>query len=227
MARLEELFDAGTGGRCIKWRHYFEIYERYLGKFVGTDVRYLEIGVQMGGSLHLMRRYLGEQATIIGVDVNPNCAILAREGLEVHIGSGDDAQFLGHLARERGPFDVIIDDGGHVPDQQLVSFLTLFPSLKEGGIYLVEDLHASFWQEFQNSRYGINFYDFAKGLVEKLSYYHIDHRFHEEFKKPYDQRVHPQKADNFAANEIFGVHFYDSIVVIEKRRRQEPSSEQK
>ena len=225
MATLEELFDKGTGGRCDKWRHYFEIYDRYLSKFVGKKCTSLEIGVQMGGSLQLMQEYLGSEARVIGVDIDPACAALRSVGREIYIGNQADAGFIGQLASDCGPFDIIIDDGGHVSDQEIVSFLILFPVLKEGGIYIVEDLHTTFWHGFQDSRYGINFYDFARGLVEKLSLLHIDQRLHGRYRQPLAQREGVVAVNNFAVSDIFAIHFYDSVVVFEKRKRTEPYCE--
>ncbi|MGB8365285.1 MAG: class I SAM-dependent methyltransferase [Rhizomicrobium sp.] len=227
MATLEELFDKGTRGRCHKWRHYFEIYERYLHGFVDKRCTYLEIGVQKGGSLQIMQEYLGSNARVIGLDVDPACAALRDEGREIYIGDQSDPAFLARLAKECGPFDIIIDDGGHVADQQIVSFLSLFPSLKEGGVYLVEDLHTTFWHGYQDSRYGINFYDFARGLVEKMSLFNIDQRFFNRYHLPHTERKGGVAINNFAVNDIFSICFYDSIAAFEKRRRMEPRSERR
>ena len=226
MPSLEELFDSGAAdGRCSKWRHYFEIYERYMGPFRGTACNYLEIGVSQGGSLELFQQYLGPEAKILGIDIKPECKQWERNGIEVLIGDQADPAFLSQAVAPKGPFDIILDDGGHVPDQQLVSFLTLFPILKEGGVYLVEDLHTSFWLGGQGSRFGINFYDFARGLVEKLSAYHVDERLMERYALPREQRQSAVGFENFAASEIFGIHFYDSVIAFEKRRRIEPLTE--
>ena len=80
MPSLEELFDRGTGGRCSKWRHYFEIYDRYLTPFRGKACTYLEIGVSQGGSLEIFQEYLGSEAKIIGLDIKPECLQWARNG---------------------------------------------------------------------------------------------------------------------------------------------------
>jgi hypothetical protein len=227
MPSLEELFDRGTGGRSSKWRHYFEIYERYFAAYKGTDCTYLEIGVSQGGSLEIFQEYLGPKAKVIGLDINPECKQWERNGLEVLIGDQASPEFLNQMVAPKGPFDVILDDGGHIPDQQLVSFLSLWPTVKEGGIYMVEDLHTSFWLGGQGSRFGINFYDFARGLVEKLSAYHVDERLMERYLLPRDQRASAVAFNNFATSEIFGIHFYDSVIVFEKRRRIEPLNEMK
>jgi hypothetical protein len=222
---LEALFDRGTGGRCTKWRHYFEIYERYVERYRGTACTYLEIGVSGGGSLDIFKEYLGPDAHIVGVDINPDCKQWAREGVEIEIGDQADMNFLTTSILPKGPFDIIVDDGGHIPDQQLVSFFSLFPVLKDGGVYIVEDLHTTFWLGGQTSRFGINFYDFARGLTEKLSLFHVDQRLMERYQLPYEQRADSVAFANFATSDIFGIHFYDSVIVFEKRKRLEPISE--
>ena len=223
MATIEELFYKGTGRRSNKWHHYLEVYDRFFGKFVGAPVTYLEVGIDKGGSLMIMRDFLGPQARIIGADLNPECASLRDEGFEIHIGSQSDAQFISQIAESCGPFDMIVDDGGHVADQQLVTFLTLFPKLKYGGVYVVEDLHTCFWHGYQDSRFGINFYDFAKGLVEKMTLWHVDSQVSlGRYGVPPDKRDGQVKINNFAVNDIFGISFFDSMVVFEKRRIPEP-----
>ncbi len=227
MATIEELFDRGTGGNCHKWRHYLPIYERYLRGFVGTPCTYLEIGVQRGGSLAIMQEYLGPEARIVGVDIDPSCQALRAEGREIYIGDQGDTAFLVGISNACGPFDIIVDDGGHTADQQITSFFALFNTLKNNGIYIVEDLHTSFWQGFQDSRYGINFYDFARGLVDKLSLYHQDRLLFDRYHTPRESRQGSVAINNFALNDIYGIHFYDSIVVFEKRHRIEPLSEKR
>ena len=65
-------FLARRGGHALdKWPHYFPIYERYLSRYRGTDVRLLEIGVYRGGGLDLLRAYLGPKAELVGVDIDP------------------------------------------------------------------------------------------------------------------------------------------------------------
>ena len=222
MGTLTELLDKGTRNKCGKWRHYFEIYETHFQKFVGKKCTYLEIGVAGGGSLELMRDYLGPDARVIGADIDPMCEKMRAEGFEIHIGNQGDAGFLSEIAQKSGPFDLIVDDGGHTADQQITTFYALFPYLNYGGIYLVEDMHASFWMGYQDSRYGINFYDLAKGMIEKLSGWFRDPRLLERYQQPYNQRQGSIQIQNFAVNDIFGIHFYDSVIVIEKRRISEP-----
>ena len=76
-----------NGGRSIhKWVEYFEVYHRVFSAFRGREITFLEIGVQNGGSLHMWRRYFGTQATIIGIDVDPSCKELEKDGFKIVIG---------------------------------------------------------------------------------------------------------------------------------------------
>jgi Methyltransferase domain len=225
VGELEALFDACRDRRCHKWRHYFEIYERYLAKYRHSECVYLEIGVEKGGSLDIMARYLGDQARVIGVDISPACKQFEKKGYEIYIGDQADGNFLRELATSVGVADIIVDDGGHTPDQQITSFFSLFPILRDGGTYIVEDVHSNFWQAYNSSRYGINFFDFAKGLADKLSYWHLDIASFKRYHLPYDQRQGVMNVHNFATTQIYAIHFYDSIIVFEKRQIREPLAE--
>lgn len=225
MTTLKEIWDQGLQGRCAKWEHYFEIYERYLSKFKGQDITYLEIGVQQGGSLDLIKKYFGEQVKTVGIDVDQSCEAIQDRGHRIFIGDQSNKDFLKTVVDEIGHFDIIIDDGGHTSGQQITSFNSLFPHLKYGGVYLVEDLHCSqYWVGYQDSELGINFLDYAKGLADKLSLYHMrEDWFHHRYGVSLEHRGGGHiRYNNFAVNDIFSISFFDSIIAIEKRKMTEP-----
>lgn len=62
----------------------------------------------------------------------------------VVFGDQRDRKLLQSVVKNHGPFDVIVDDGGHSMDMQIISFQELFLSLKSEGLYFMEDLHTSF-----------------------------------------------------------------------------------
>jgi hypothetical protein len=226
MNDFEKIWAHGLDGTSDKWHHYFEVYDRHLMRLRKQPVRYLEIGVQRGGSLRMMQEYLGPDATVCGIDIDPACA--DNPAHRVFIGDQAEPAFLQHCVAQMQGVDIVIDDGGHVPDQQLISFITLFPLLNDGGVYIVEDLHTCFWDGYTASRLGINFYDYAKGLTDKLALWHLDRRFSDgRAFEPLEQRQGERKLNNFAAETIFSIAFYDSIVVFEKRRIAEPRRERR
>jgi hypothetical protein len=127
-------FALHQGRQVDKWQHYFSIYDKHFDRFRFTSPRVLEIGVDHGGSLQLWKRYFGEGAKIVGIDIRPEC-YFQEPGLEIHIGDQTDVTFL----RSLGNFDIIIDDGSHQPAHQSASFTELWPRCS--GVYLIEDCH--------------------------------------------------------------------------------------
>ncbi|MDH3739712.1 MAG: class I SAM-dependent methyltransferase, partial [Alphaproteobacteria bacterium] len=116
---------ADTDKEMPKLHHYFEIYEQWFSPWRGReDVKLLEIGVARGGSLRMWRQYFHPGATIVGLDIDPDCKVHenAEENLFVEIGDQTDTSFLDDVIEKLGPFDIIVDDGGHTPAQQTISF---------------------------------------------------------------------------------------------------------
>ena len=201
--KLRELFYNHEGKLIHKWDHYFEIYEKYFSKYVGKEVNMLEIGVSHGGSLQLWKKYFGDKVNVYAIDVNPQCKKLEEERVKIFIGSQSDKLFLQQVIKELPDLDIVIDDGGHTMTQQIVSFENLYLKVKEGGLYLVEDTHTSYWDEFHGGLKKENtFIEYSKNLIDSG---HV-----------------PDKGKiiiNEITKHINGISFYDSIVVFEKLKR--------
>jgi cephalosporin hydroxylase len=190
-----------------KWTQYFAIYEKGLARYRATPLIFLEIGVLDGGSLDMWRSCFGAEATIVGIDIDPNCANRVTAPNQVRIGSQADATFLAQIVKEFGAPDVVLDDGSHIGHHQIASFHALFPLLKDGGLYIIEDTHTSYWPDWEGAvgRQGTAI-EFAKRLIDdQHSWYHTggDHSGMGEF--------------------LPAIHFYDSVIVIEKHRRTKPA----
>ena len=128
--------------------HYFDIYHRHFQPSRNKPVTIVEFGVSQGGSLQMWKSYFGPQARIVGVDINPQCASLGEPQIEIVIGDQEDRQFLKSLANKVGDIDVLIEDGGHTMTQQIATFEELWPSIVDGGVFLMEDLHTSYWPKY-------------------------------------------------------------------------------
>jgi len=138
---LEEYFDSNTEGPGIwKWRHYFDIYDHHLAKFVGKRVNIVEIGIFSGGSLGMWRNYFGDGVRIYGVDIEPACAVYQDGPVRVFIGDQADPKFWERFCEEVQDIDVVIDDGGHESHQQIATLEALLPRMRPGGVFLCEDL---------------------------------------------------------------------------------------
>jgi hypothetical protein len=218
------MFLEHNAGDLHKWHHYFSIYERHFARFRGRPISLLEIGVAKGGSLALWRRYFGPSAVITGIDVDPSCAQYTNGLTEVFIGNQVDTGFLASVAAKRGPFDIVIDDGGHTMRQQITSYETLFPHVKERGVYLVEDLHTSLWSSFLDHPLGISFLDVASRMAEKLTWWHKEPASWPRYGKPLAERAGAVDVPELARS-VFSIAFYDSVVVFEKMRVPEPRHE--
>ena len=139
---LKSYFDSHAEGRGIwKWDHYFEIYHRHLSKFVGREVHCVEIGVYSGGSLEMWKQYLGPASVVYGVDVVPACRVFEDERTRISIGDQADRTFWRRFKERYPVIDVLIDDGGHRPEQMIVTLEEMLPHLRPGGVYLCEDVH--------------------------------------------------------------------------------------
>lgn len=139
---LKAFLDSHHTGRGVwKWNHYLDIYHHHFKKFIGRDVHVLEIGVYSGGSLEMWREYFGPKCHIYGVDIEEACKCYENEYTKIFI--GDQAVPKTWKAfKERVPIlDILIDDGGHDPEQQIVPLEEMLPHLRPGGVYLCEDVH--------------------------------------------------------------------------------------
>ncbi len=209
---LYAFFTANKGGSPLdKWIHYFPIYERHLSRFRDRPCRVLEIGVYRGGGLKMLSNYLGPQAYVVGVDNDPAARVAAGRSHVVELGDQADAAFLREVAEKHGPFDVVLDDGGHTMRQQVISVETLFPLLTEGGTYIVEDTHTSYRPEFADQAPSEpTFIEWAKSRIDDLHAFHFSTSL--ELSEPWQ-------------TDVEAMHVYDSVVILDKKRRPAPFNE--
>lgn len=204
--KLEEFYFQKPHRVMNKWWHYFEVYHTFFQKYIDSDVRILEIGVYKGGSLQMWKDYFGEKATVVGMDIDAKCKEYEEENIHICIGSQADRDFLVQVSEQWGPFDIILDDGSHVVDHQILTFETLFPLLKEDGLFLCEDCHSSY-----SARYGgeyrkkDTFIEYSKDFADCVN----------------SQFVNLDKLNSlpFYTDYIKACHYYDSMVVVEKKHR--------
>jgi len=218
---LYEIFLSSRARDVHKWHHYFDIYERHLKRFVGTRFRFLEIGVFRGGSQRMWRDYFGADATIVGIDIDESCRDLDGRYGAVRIGDQCDPAFLSSVCEEFGPFDAILDDGGHDPSQQIASFCHLYPSLAENGVYICEDTQTNFWPKRQDLGRRRTFVNLASDIAKHLTEPHYLRRNYDRFGHLPAERSGELTVSYIAAT-TFAVQFYDAVVVFEKRRKVEP-----
>jgi hypothetical protein len=192
---LEEYFDNHTVGRGLwKWRHYFEIYHRHFKSFVGREVHVVEIGVYSGGSLDMWKEYFGPGSTIYGVDIEPACRAYEDAQIRIFIGDQADPAFWREFVQQVTAIDIVIDDGGHHPYQQVVTLEALLPQIRPGGVYLCEDAKGPTNE----------FHDYVNGLSRNL---------HSRVGIPGHDAVRPTDFQRM----VQGIHLYPWVTVIERR----------
>ena len=210
---LHKYFLNNSHKRLHKWVHYFDIYERHLGRFRGTSPVMIEIGVMGGGSLSMWKEYLGASSRIIGLDINPECKMHEADGIEVIIGSQDDPVVIDAIFSKYPKVDIILDDGSHIMHHMIASFELMYNRLQPNGVYIVEDTHTCYWNEYGGGlmRKG-SFMEFVKHKMDEINAVHTRNTLPiSEFTRSTDC-----------------IACYDSIVVFERRRqgaRQAPITE--
>ena len=156
--------------RSIKHNTYFQVYDNLFARFRNKKITFLEIGVLGGGSLFMWRKFFGKDARIIGVDMNPNAKKWEKYGFEIFIGSQSNEQFWYDFINKVGKIDIVLDDGEHTYDQQIITTEMLLGNINDGGILVVEDTHTSCMSGFGNQKY--SFINYTKKLID-----HINFRF--------------------------------------------------
>lgn len=185
----------------IKHSTYFDVYDRLFSPYIGKKITFVEIGILNGGSLFMWRDFFGPQARIIGIDLNPEAKRWEKDGFEIYIGSQSDPEFWRETLREIGDIDVLLDDGGHTFEQQIVTVESALPAIKDGGLLVVEDTHTSYMKEFGGPcKY--SFIEYAKNIVDGINY-----RFGELSNRKHESVIH-------------GVLFYESFVALEVNRKK-------
>ncbi len=188
---------------CIKHESYFQVYEALLAKYKGKGITFVEVGVFNGGSLAMWRRYFGSAARIIGVDLNPEAKKWAADGFEIFIGDQSSESFWTDFYTQVGAIDVLLDDGGHMNHQQIITAEQAIPRIRDGGVLIVEDVHTSYMAGF-NHPPNHSFVAYSKGMVE-----HINARCADAAMPPH---LHTQR--------VWNVAFFESMVAIEVDSRR-------
>lgn len=178
---LRAVVESHSSKLVHKWDGYLMHYERNLAEFRDRPIRLLEIGVQNGGSAEIWANYFPNAEVIVGVDIEPSCGRLIYDDPRIKIIVADatspssEAQIL-NASRE---YDVIIDDGSHRSGDIIKTFCMLFSKLRHGGVYVIEDLHASYWMDYDGGLFDpSSSISFLKGLADIINHEHwgTDHQ---------------------------------------------------
>tara|TARA_Y100000768_G_scaffold90975_1_gene65556 strand:- start:5982 stop:6845 length:864 start_codon:yes stop_codon:yes gene_type:complete len=155
--------------RSIKHKSYFNVYDTLLEEYIGKEITFVEIGILDGGSLFMWRDFFGEQARIIGIEINESSKVWQDHGFEIYIGSQGDTEFWREFYNIVGDVDVVLDDGGHTYQQQIITVESALQHLKPEGKIIVEDTYTSYQKEY-GSPSNYSFIKYAFNLVDGMNY---------------------------------------------------------
>ena len=180
--------------KCLKYSSYFDVYDSLFTKFIGKKITFLEVGVLEGGSLFMWRDFFGPEARIIGVDLNPDAKKWEKNGFEIFIGDQSDPIFWLNTLNKIGKIDILLDDGGHTYEQQIITVESSIGSINNGGLVVVEDTHTSYMKEFGAPSF-FTFLNYAKNKIDKCNY-----------RSPLFEKKNYEK-------KIFNISFFESFVI--------------
>jgi hypothetical protein len=218
---LLNLFNSHKGKVSDKWISNIQDYDNYFYDFRNLPINILEIGIQNGGSLEVWAKYFKKSKLIIGADINRDCANLKFKDSRINIITGDvNKQKTYNLIKKHADqFDIIIDDGSHTSFDIIKSFSIYFQLLSNNGIYVIEDLHCSYWESYQGGLYyPLSSLAFLKKLADIVNYQHWGNtqskeNLFREFNSNYQINIHEN-----LLNKIHSITFSNSLCIIRKNK---------
>lgn len=180
----------------IKYDSYFPVYEALLEPYRGKKITLVEVGVFNGGSLFMWREFLGENARIIGIDLNPIAKDWEQHGFEIFIGDQSDEAFWTDFYSKVGLIDIFIDDGGHTNAQQIITSHYAIQNINDGGVLIVEDVHTSYFKEFGNP-FKYSFVNWAYFIANTIN----------------TRASALKRIKSIYSSKIYSVSFFESMVV--------------
>lgn len=147
MDTYAEIHRSHKGKASDKWESYLSAYDRLFRDLRDRKLKIVEVGVQNGGSLEVLSKYFANAEKIVGCDIDPQCANLkyGDPRISVFVGDINTQDVYSRIVREVGLMDVFIDDGSHRSIDIITAFVNYFPLVVPGGLYIVEDTHALYW----------------------------------------------------------------------------------
>ncbi|MFB2531309.1 hypothetical protein ACEYYB_03170 [Paracoccus sp. p4-l81] len=220
---LTDLADKYGSDKGSAKHHYTELYHMLFHPYRDQPIRFLEMGLCIGGPEHgvdadrqttdapSVRMWLEffPKAAIHGLDVS-DFSWLKADRFTFFRCDMDKRENIAATMKDQAPFDIIIDDASHASHHQQFAFLELFPKLKSGGLYIIEDLR---WQPKTYERPGITkTAELFQSWLHDRRFSHSDPGLAAEFNA-----LAPQMSGVFVHQARFQKKRSDQVVVIHKR----------
>ncbi len=214
-----DLIALATLHACSKWgpHWYAQHYQKHFFPLRHKKLNILEIGVgghddpYAGGKSLRMWRDFFPNSYVFGVDIHPKRLDLGRR-IKVFQGDQTDESFLHAVVDKMGGVDIVIDDGSHINDHMITAFEVLFPRVRDGGIYVIEDVNSSYWPSHGGDSHELN----NPGTIMNLLKRRVDGLNYKEFV------IQGYIPDYYDAH-ITAMHFYHNLVFVYKGPNTENS----
>lgn len=220
MKTLREIYSSHKGKVSDKWDYYLDQYSEKLLPIKDQSINLLEIGIQNGGSLEIWSKFFPNHNSIVGCDINPKCEKLVYDStkIKVIVGDANHEQTKEKIIDLSAEYDLVIDDGSHRSSDIVKSFVNYFPLLKDDGIYIIEDLHCSYWSTFEG---GLFFpgsaVTFFKKIIDICNFQHWG--LTKEKESLFKLFEHNYKVDfsKIGLDHIYSIEFGNSMCFIRKK----------
>jgi len=214
---IKELADKHKGRVLDKWESYLNTYDSILKPYQEKRLSILEIGVANGGSLDLWAEYFPNAKNIVGCDINKECGDLKYDDprISVVVGDVNELTTFAEIQKIAETYDIIIDDGSHLCPDVIKTFALYFPLLNYNGLYIVEDLHTSYWNGSSGGLHTpLSSMAFFKRLADipNVEHWRIK-RKGKEYLKCFEQ-YYGIEFDEGELDTIHSITFTNSMVVI-------------
>lgn len=220
---LDELAEKYNTDKGPKWHNYTPIYDLLFSKYQDKPIVFAEIGFFKGYSARMWDEYFTQAKALYFLDIDQNCinytqGLTERCHLKI-LDQGNKNALLRFARQANDKFDLIIDDGSHEKNDIISSFITLFPYIKSGGMYVIEDTHTSYWQNyggngtFEHPKAGKGTaIEFFKSLVDQVGHIGARTKCADSQKCP----DHIKYTLNYYQKNIKSLSFFSGLCIITK-----------
>jgi hypothetical protein len=209
---LDKIAVEAGADKNSQYHNYTEIYSQYFAPYKEKSIKFLEIGIYQGASVKMWEEYF-PNADLHFMDITFQELQYYSKRSHYHLCNQENRKQLQEFVQTTGGnFDIIIDDGGHTMNQQITSFSVLFPHVKSGGMYIIEDLHTSYWASYGGGK-ADSTVNFLKTLIDDVNYVgaRTSRASHENISPSVLQEL------TIYREKIYSIHFYDSVAIVIKR----------
>lgn len=219
MKTLDQIMSGILSDKSSKYHNYTPVYEYYFEPFRNKEIVFLELGLgdkaslnREGEDLFAFQEYF-PNAWIVGIDNDVN-KLYSDERIRTYCCDQTDADKLKEIIKNEGNPFVILDDASHIQSNTISSFEILFPLLKSGGLYCIEDTVTSYWPSWGGVDKVFEDYKFEHDTIMRymLKMCHcINLKRQETFNPPQNIYIPDW------IKQIDSIHFHHSQIIIKKK----------